>query len=351
MTDPVFFDAPRPISVSQIIELTGAELRPGDDPATMVDRVAPLGEGGKSALVYAEGKRKAGLLERLDAAAIFVTDEIAPLVPKGIAALIVKRPVWAFSTISRFLYPGSVKPIPVTAGDGISPHAVIDPTARLEPGAVVEAGAVIGRDAMIGSGTVVAPNAVIGRSCQIGRGCYIGCNTSVRHALIGDGVILHDGVRVGQDGFGYTPGLKGLEKVPQIGRVIIQNDVEIGANSTIDRGALGDTVIGEGTKIDNLVQIAHNVHIGRSCAIAGSCGISGSVNIGDGVMLGGQVGVADHVTIGDGVQIAASSGVMHDIPAGERWAGSPAKPAKEAFREMITLRVLAKSKHKGNKSE
>ncbi|MGO4833705.1 UDP-3-O-(3-hydroxymyristoyl)glucosamine N-acyltransferase, partial [Rhizobiaceae sp. 2RAB30] len=132
--------------------------------------------------------------------------------------------------------------------------------------------------------------------------------------------------------------------IPQIGRVIMQNDVEIGANTTVDRGAMGDTVIGEGTKIDNLVQIAHNVRIGRGCVIAGHCGLSGSVTMGDFVMLGGRVGIADHITIGDRVQIAASSGLMHDVPSGERWAGSPARPMREFFKEVAAIRSLMKPK-------
>src|SRR5690606_21694064 len=154
--------------------------------------------------------------------------------------------------------------------------------------------------------------------------------------------------QVGQDGFGFLPGPKGLEKNPQIGRVVIQNDVEIGANTTVDRGALSDTIIGEGSKIDNLVQVAHNVKIGRSCVIAGNTGISGSVTIGDMVMLGGRVGIADHITIGDRAQLAAGSGVMHDIPAGERWAGSPAQPRRQALREIAALR---KENGKENRSD
>jgi UDP-3-O-[3-hydroxymyristoyl] glucosamine N-acyltransferase len=196
----------------------------------------------------------------------------------------------------------------------------------------------------IGSGSTISANSVIGAGCKIGRDCIIAPNVSVTYALLGNRVYLHPGVRIGQDGFGFVPGPAGLEKVPQLGRVIIQDNVEIGANTTIDRGSLSDTVIGEGTKIDNLVQVAHNVKIGRHCVIAAHTGISGSVTIGDMAMIGGRVGLADHINIGSRVQIAAASGVMNDIPDGERWGGLPARPLKQWFRDIATLRSIGQSK-------
>src|SRR5690606_15194595 len=159
--------------------------------------------------------------------------------------------------------------------------------ALIEDGVIIEPGAIIGKNVAIGRGTIIGPNAVIADGCSIGRDCFIGSQTTIQFAIIGDRVIIHPGAQVGQDGFGFLPGPTCLEKNPQIGRVVIQNDVEIGANTTVDRGALSDTIIGEGSKIDNLVQVAHNVKIGRSCVIAGNTGISGSVTIGDMVMLGG----------------------------------------------------------------
>jgi UDP-3-O-[3-hydroxymyristoyl] glucosamine N-acyltransferase len=173
---------------------------------------------------------------------------------------------------------------------------------------------------------------------RIGRNCAIGSHASIIHTLIGDSVIIHPGCRIGQDGFGYMMGPKGHAKVPQVGRVIIQDGVEIGANTAIDRGAIRDTVIGEGTKIDNLVQIGHNVSIGRHCIIVSQCGISGSVVIEDHVILAGQVGLPDNVTIGEGAIVGAQSGVMSDIPAGERWLGYPAMRGREFLRNMMALR-------------
>jgi len=213
--------------------------------------------------------------------------------------------------------------------------------ARLEKGVTVDPGAVIGPGAEIGSGTLIGATAVIGPSVRIGRDCSIGAGSSVLHALIGNRVIIHPGVRIGQDGFGYVMAPTGHTKVPQIGRVIIQDDVEIGAGSTVDRGANRDTVIGEGTKIDNLVQIGHNVAVGRHCVLVAQTGISGSVTLEDFVVLGARVGVNNHVTIGEGAQIAATSIVHGDVPPGARWGGTPAKPVKQWFREMTILARLA----------
>jgi UDP-3-O-[3-hydroxymyristoyl] glucosamine N-acyltransferase len=227
------------------------------------------------------------------------------------------------------------------AATGVSPGSFIHPTARLEHGVVVDPSAVVGPGAEIGAGTVIGPHSVIGPQTRVGRDCSISANVSVMHALLGNRVVLHPGVRVGQDGFGYAMGPKGHRKVPQVGRVIIQDDVEIGANTTVDRGASRDTIIGEGTKIDNLVQIAHNVVIGRHCVIVSQVGISGSTTLEDFVVLGGQVGVIGHVTIGTGAQIAASSNVSTDVPPGVRWGGTPAKPMREWFREVTAVKLLA----------
>jgi UDP-3-O-[3-hydroxymyristoyl] glucosamine N-acyltransferase len=219
----------------------------------------------------------------------------------------------------------------------------VHPAARLEANVTVDPLAVIGADAEIGAGTVIAVGAVIGPGVRIGRDCAIGAGTTIQHALIGDRVIIHPGVRIGQDGFGYLPGPKGHQKIPQTRRVIIQDDVEIGANSAIDRGATRDTVIGEGTKIDNLVQIAHNTSIGRHCLLAAQTGISGSVEVGDYVMMGGQVGIADHLTIGDGAMLAARSGVTSNVPAGGRYNGWPAQPSREWLRGVSWLRRMARN--------
>jgi len=245
------------------------------------------------------------------------------------------------------LFPTAVKPGPLFQETGVSPGAFIHALARLEAGVVVEPGAVIGPGAEIGAGTVVGANAVLGPEVRIGRSCAIGATATIVAALIGDRVIIHPGAHIGQDGFGFALGPRGHLKVPQVGRVIIQDDVEIGAGVTIDRGANRDTMIGEGAKIDNLVQIGHNVVIGRHAILVAQSGVSGSSVIGDFAALGGQAGVAGHLKVGAGAQVAAAAGVMTDIPAGQRWAGAPAKPVREFFREVATLRRLAAAKGDG----
>jgi UDP-3-O-[3-hydroxymyristoyl] glucosamine N-acyltransferase len=234
-------------------------------------------------------------------------------------------------------------PEPISGMNGISPLASVHPTALVEADVTVEAGAVVGPHAGIGRGTVIGPGAAIGPGCQIGRETRIGAHTSVQHALIGNRVILHPGVRIGQDGFGYAAGAKGVVKVVQVGRVIIQDDVEIGSGTTIDRGAIRDTVIGENTKIDNQVQIGHNVRIGRNCLIVAQVGIAGSATLGDGVSIGGKSGVNGHVTVGDGAQIAGASIVASDVPVKARWGGTPAKPVRDWFREVTWISMAAKA--------
>ena len=338
MTDPVFFVPSRRYTAAEVADLTGSTIANPAYSNIVIETIAAAGDSGEDALVFVDGKRNAGLMGTLKAAAVLCPPELADQAPAGVAVLVNSRPQYAFATVGRLLFPTAATPEPLTSETGVSSHAFVDPTAHVEAGAIVEAGAVIGPGVGIGSGTVVAPNAVVGKHCQIGRNCFIGPGVGVQYALVGNRVIIHGGARIGKDGFGFVGGAKGPERMPQIGRVVIQDDVEIGSNTTVDRGAMADTVIGEGTKIDNLVQIAHNVRIGRGCIIAGHCGISGSVTLGDFVMLGGRVGIADHLTIGDRVQVAASSGLMYDIPAGERWAGMPAQPMRDFFRELSAIR-------------
>jgi UDP-3-O-[3-hydroxymyristoyl] glucosamine N-acyltransferase len=344
MADPVFYTLSCAVNVADIAQLTGSELLTKQFADRKIEHLASLDNATSDSLVFLEGKKNETALRNLKAAAVLCAEAQAGLIPEGIAVLVSRSPQRDFAAVGRKLFEQAVHPRSLLGIPGISENATIHPTAEIEGTVTIEPGAVIGANVSIGSGSTISANSVIGAGCKIGRDCIIAPNVSVTYALLGNRVYLHPGVRIGQDGFGFVPGPAGLEKVPQLGRVIIQDNVEIGANTTIDRGSLSDTVIGEGTKIDNLVQVAHNVKIGRHCVIAAHTGISGSVTIGDMAMIGGRVGLADHINIGSRVQIAAASGVMNDIPDGERWGGLPARPLKQWFRDIATLRSIGQSK-------
>ncbi|MFN3854105.1 MAG: UDP-3-O-(3-hydroxymyristoyl)glucosamine N-acyltransferase [Phreatobacter sp.] len=341
MAEPRFLGPAEAMTVASVAAYLKIPFTGEDRP---LSGLAALADAGPGDLAFCDNPKYAGDLATTRAGACLVPERLVGQVPAGTVAIPVPHPHAAFISVSRKLYPQALKPQSVFGATGVSPGAMIHPTARLEPGVIVDPGAVIGPGAEIGSGTLVAATAVVGPSVRIGRDCALGPGVSLSHALLGNRVILHAGVRIGQDGFGFEPGRHGHMKVPQIGRVIIQDDVEIGANTTIDRGHVRDTVIGEGTKIDNLVQVAHNVVVGRHCLIVSQCGLSGSATLGDFVMLGGQVGVNNHVKVGSGAQIAATSIVKDDVPAGARWGGRPAKPVRDWFREIAAVERLARSR-------
>ncbi|KEC56940.1 UDP-3-O-(3-hydroxymyristoyl)glucosamine N-acyltransferase [Bartonella rochalimae] len=344
MADTFFFTPSRRLTVADVVKLTGAKLLNPEFSNTVINTLSSVESAGEGSLVFIENRKFSDALLGSSAVAVFCTSDIVFKVPETIAVLVTSTPQRDFAQVGRILFPASVRPTPWFGQKEISLHAHIHPSAKLENDVCVEAGAVIGRNVEIGSGTLISSTAVIGENCRIGRDCYIAPKVTVQYSLIGDRVYIYPGVCIGQDGFGYVRSAIGVEKIPHLGRVIIQDGVEIGANTTIDRGTFDDTIIGEGSKIDNLVQIAHNVKIGRYCLIAAQCGIAGSTSIGDMSQLGGSVGIADHITIGECVQIAAGSGVMNDIPDGEKWGGSPARPFKQWFREVAALRSIGKVK-------
>ncbi|MEQ1931129.1 MAG: UDP-3-O-(3-hydroxymyristoyl)glucosamine N-acyltransferase [Parvularculaceae bacterium] len=338
MPDPRFFLTAEPLSAKAAAALGGAELLRG--PETVVSRVAALGESDVTcALLFAETPREIEAIGSRSPGLVFTTASAAAGL-KGVGALAVtSSPRLAFARVAARLH----KSIPFGLGAGVSSAARIGDGADIHGSACIAAGAEIGARAVIG------PNAVIGPGVVIGRDCVIGPNAVVTHAVIGARTVLLAGAIVGEAGFGFTPGPDGPVRVPQLGCAIIGDDVEVGANSCIDRGALGDTIIGSGVKIDNLVQIGHNAFVGPHTLIAAQVGLSGSVKVGSGVLMGGQVGMADHIEIGDCAQLAAQSGVMRNVPPGEKWAGAPAKPAKTWFREITLLaRLAARRKSDGH---
>ena len=342
MSEPLFFKSARALTVGEIATLTGAEPRAATDLARRIDNIAPLDRAGPADVTFLDSARFVGQLATTRAGACLVTDRFADQVPARVAALRTKEPYRGFVAVARALFPTAHRPSSLFDATGVGAGATVHGTARLERDVTVDPGVVIGPGAEIGAGTVLAANAVIGPGVRIGRNCSIGAGVTLVHALIGDRVIIHPGCRIGQDGFGFLPDRKGPIKIPQTRRVIIQDDVEIGANTTIDRGGSRDTVIGEGTKIDNLVQIGHNCSIGRHCFIVSQTGISGSVEVGDYAMLGGQVGIADHLTIGSGAKLGARSGVITDVPAGVQWGGFPARPFREWLKAEVVLARLVR---------
>jgi UDP-3-O-[3-hydroxymyristoyl] glucosamine N-acyltransferase len=340
MEHPGFFERAGPFSLRALAEATGSELIGAAD--AEVEDIRPLDAARRGHLSFLDNPKYLPLLANTRASACLVAPKFADKVPDGTDRLVTPDPYRGFAKALTLFYPDALKPKAAHIGTGGAGN--IHPSAILEPDVTVEAAAVIGPEARIGRGTTIAAGTVIGYRVHVGRDCYIGPNATVTHTLVGNRVTIHGGTAIGQDGFGFAMGSAGHLKVPQIGRVIIQDDVEIGANSTIDRGALRDTIVGEGTKIDNLVQIGHNVVIGRHCIIVSQTGISGSSELGDFVALGGQVGVVGHVKIGAGAQIAGSSNVRGHVPPGARWGGTPAKPIRLWFRELTVLRQLAERK-------
>jgi UDP-3-O-[3-hydroxymyristoyl] glucosamine N-acyltransferase len=337
-----FFDRPSGLTVAEIISLTGAESCGGARLSHLITDVAPIDLAGPTDLTFIESNKYADALATTHAGACLMPQRFESRAPGTLIVLRTDEPHRAFVAVHGELYPQSLRPASLFETSDIAPGATVHPTARLESGITVDPGAVIGPRAEIGAGSIIAATAVIGPDVLIGRDCVIGAGCSITHALIGDRVVIHPGCRIGQDGFGYIEGAE-RRKIPQTGRVIIQNDVEIGAGTTIDRGGIRDTTIGEATKIDNLCQIGHNVVIGRHCVVVAQSGLSGSVTLEDFAVLGGAVGLAPHVTIGRGGRVAARSGVMTDVPPGETWGGYPARPRMQWMRQQATLARLTTS--------
>jgi UDP-3-O-[3-hydroxymyristoyl] glucosamine N-acyltransferase len=314
MSAPVFFTRGQGLTVREIAALTGAEPRRGADLDRRGTGIAPLDRAGPRDLTFVDGIKYADQAAATDAGACLTVERFADRLPEHVSVLCTGQPYPAFVEVVRALFPDALRPSSLFEASAVAAGASVHATARMETGVRIDPGAVVGPRAEIGSGAILCRRDGVGPACasaaMLDRG-----DASITHALIGDRVIIHAGARIGQDGFGYLPRPGGHRKVPQLGRVIVQDDVEIGANSTVDRGASRDTVIGEGTKIDNLVQIAHNVTIGRHCLLAGQVGISGSVTLGDYVMMAGQSGIIDHITVGEGAR-SASCSVFNDVPPG-----------------------------------
>ena len=323
-------EGPRLLTADAIARLVGGELR--GDGNVRVSSVAPLDRADATDLTFLATSKYASLFSRTRAGAALISPELADERGSVPARIIVPRPHEAMLRVLPELYVSPAR------RPGVHATAVIGRGAMLGREVSVGPYVVIGRDAMIGDRVSIDAGSVIGESVEIGEDSQLLANVTIYpRASVGRRVIVHAGVRVGSDGFGYVFQDGAHQKIPHVGRCLIGDDVEIGANTTIDRGSIDDTVIGAGTKIDNLVHIGHNVRIGSLCLIMAQVGIAGSTYVEDGVILAGQVGLSGHLTVGKGARLAAQAGVFGDIPAGETWSGYPARPHKEALRAHAAL--------------
>lgn len=337
MVDTRFHPTSGPLKLGELIAGAGQGADVDERAAALVIEGAEELEAAESRhIALAASKDYVDELRLTSAGAVFVSRSLADQVPPGCVAIVFERPHEAFAAALDILYPASTR----RAVGGLPNGA--DPRPFLEDGVVLGANVVVGHDVEIGRNTVIGANTIIGAGVTIGRNVTIAGNCTIECAHIGNGVVIQTGARIGSEGFGWLDHGNSNRKVPQLGRAIIQDDVEIGANATIDRGALGDTVIGQGTKIDNLVQIGHNCRIGRYCLIAAQSGLSGSTTLEDGVLVGGGAGTAGHLVIGARTVVRGMAGLMKSVPPDGDVFGIPARDTREYWREIAILRRIAK---------
>jgi UDP-3-O-[3-hydroxymyristoyl] glucosamine N-acyltransferase len=341
MADPRFFRRLGPFRLEDIAAQVDAELLDPSTKDVMICDVAALETAGSGELSYFNHAQYLGAFRATQASAVVTTPDLARNGPRGVCLMSAAEPQLAFARIGLLYYP------PDRLAPEISADARIDPSAVIGKGSRIDAGAIVGAGAEVGPGCHLGCHAVIGSGVVLGSDCAVGANSSISHAIIGARVSIASGVSIGGQGFGFVPTANGRLRIPQLGRVIIENDVEIGANCAIDRGSTGDTVIGAGTVLDNLVHIAHNVRLGRYCVICGQVGIAGSSVVGDGVMMGGQAGVSDHVHVGSGARIAGKSGVIRDVKDGEAVGGYPAMPVRDWHKQTAAGFRLSQRKTNG----
>ncbi|MCR0982034.1 UDP-3-O-(3-hydroxymyristoyl)glucosamine N-acyltransferase [Roseomonas populi] len=336
--DPRFHAAAGPLPLSRLAEVAGLAVPEGAGDR-LFSGVGTLDAAGPDEVSFLDSRRWISSLKQTRAGAVVLAVEHAAAVPEGCVALISPAPVLSFARIASVLHP------PEAPGGARHPTAVVGEGAQIGEGCEIGAYAVIEEGVVLGPRCIVGPHAHIGRNCVFGADCRILSHVTATHCLAGDRVTLNPGCRVGSEGFGFATGPRGEHvTVPQLGRVILEDGVEVGANSCIDRGSGNDTVIGPGTRLDNLVMLGHNVRTGRGCVIVAQAGISGSTTLGDFAVVAAQAGLTGHLTIGAKARIGAQAGVMADVPAGMDVLGSPAQPVRDAMRGYAALRKLGQAK-------
>lgn len=336
MVDAKFYNNNGPFSLGKIAEICEAELTDSEKSAVEVSNIETMDHAKEGDICFFYDRKLKDKAAEIKATACITTLEFVSLIPSDVITLVASNPHLAFLKLNEALY------------NEPKPRANVSNSARIAKDVIFGENCFIGENVVleegvkIGDNCIIDHNCVIARGCQIGNNCHISTHVRISHCIMGDNCFILSGARIGDDGFGFIMVNGRHKRLPQVGRVIIGNDVEVGANSCVDRGALDDTVIGDGCRIDNLVQVAHNVKLGRGCILVAQTGIAGSCTFGDYVVCGGQTGFADHLNIGSGAQIAAQSGIMRNVEPGAVIMGTPAVPIKDFMRQVSFLQKSSK---------
>ncbi len=336
MVDTAFYQNKGPFCLNYICKLTGAVMSPDADNTVKIRDIAPMETAVEGEICFFYDKKAKAKASEMKASACVTTEELKNFVPAGVVVLVHPDPKTAFLTLNQAFY------AEYAPQAGVAASAKIHPSAKIGQGCFVGENVVVEENAVVGDGCRLEAGCYIGRGCVLGNNCRIGVNAYVSYTKMGDNCFIFSGARLGTDGFGFQLVNGQHVRIPQVGLLLLGNDVEVGANTCIDRGALGNTIIGDGCRIDNLVQIAHNDKMGRGCVIVSQTGIAGSCTFGDYVVTGGQAGIADHIHIGSGAQVAAQSGIMRDIEPQTVVMGSPAVPFKDYMRQVAFLQKNSK---------